>query len=287
MTGYGKAICELGTKTITVEVKSLNSKQNDIYVRLPNLFKERELDIRSLISAVTRRGKVECTITVEYHEGEQAARISKPVVKEYLSQLLTLKNELNIPGDEPLLQTILRLPESMNSGKDEISETEWEQVRKALNASLGQLDAFRLQEGLILEQDICSHVDRIIELLSKISSFEDLRLERIRSRLKNNLTDFFSDEPFDKNRFEQELVFYLEKLDISEEKVRLQSHCDYFKQVMKESEQMGKKLGFISQEIGREINTLGSKANDFEIQKIVVLMKDDLEKIKEQLMNIL
>ena len=287
MTGYGKAIVEVNNKTISIEVKSLNSKLNDIYVRYPNLYREKELDIRSVIAGITKRGKIECSINIEYHEGEQAAQINKSVVKEYLKQLLALQNEFDIPNTEPLLQTILRLPESLNNGKETLDEKEWEKVKDTLVLSLEQLEAFRIQEGVSLEKDILNHISEIEKLLGQISDFEKSRVERIRERIKNNLQEFLSEVLADKNRLEQELVYYIEKLDISEEKVRLQSHCDYFKQVMNEGDQVGKKLGFISQEIGREINTIGSKANDFDIQKIVVLMKDELEKIKEQLMNVL
>lgn len=287
MTGYGKSVCELPEKTITIEIKSLNGKQADVYLRLPNIYREKESEIRNIINNSLKRGKIECVITIESFNGEKLAFINKEVVKRYYAQLLEIQDDLKIQDREPLIQTILRLPESLKAEKEEMDEKEWEVLKSTLNSSIKQLENFRRQEGNILEADIVERIGNIEKLLFQLNGYEKTRTERIKSRLQNNLQEFFSQDVFDRNRFEQELIYYLEKLDITEEKVRLQNHCSYFKEVVTEDSHTGKKLGFICQEIGREINTIGSKANDFEIQKLVVLMKDELEKIKEQLMNVL
>ncbi len=286
MTGYGKAVCELPKKNITVEIKSLNSKQADIYLRLPILYREIESEIRNIIMNSAKRGKIECTITIDNLNGDPTATINQTAVKQYYYQLTEIRKELEIEQNEPLLQSILRLPESLKAEKEELDETESNALKSAISEALSKLDDFRIQEGKSLQSDIQERVKMIEALLGKILKFENARTEKIKERLKNNLNEFFSQDSYDKNRYEQELIYYLEKLDITEEKVRLKNHCDYFKEVAQD-EQAGKKLGFICQEIGREINTIGSKANDFDIQKIVVLMKDELEKIKEQLMNVL
>jgi len=287
MTGYGKSVCELPEKTITIEIKSLNGKQADVYLRLPNIYREKESEIRNIINNSLKRGKIECVITIESFNGEKLAFINKEVVKRYYAQLLEIQDDLKIQDREPLIQTILRLPESLKAEKEEMDEKEWEVLKSTLNSSIKQLENFRRQEGNILEADIVERIGNIEKLLFQLNGYEKTRTERIKSRLQNNLQEFFSQDVFDRNRFEQELIYYLEKLDITEEKVRLQNHCSYFKEVVTEDSHTGKKLGFICQEIGREINTIGSKANDFEIQKLVVLLKDELEKIKEQLMNVL
>ena len=287
MTGYGKAVCELKDKTVTIEIKSLNSKQADIYVRLPGIYREKETDIRNLIMSALKRGKIECIVSLECFAGEQLATINTDVVRQYYKQLLTVQDELEIQTNEPLLQTILRLPESLKTIKEELDEKEWEMVKAALISSLDQLDQFRSQEGEALESDIKARINSIEKLSDQLNTHEKARMEKIRERLKDNVSELLNPDMIDKNRFEQEVIYYLEKLDITEERVRLASHCSYFRQVLDEDDNTGKKLGFICQEIGREINTIGSKANDFEIQKKVVLMKDELEKIKEQLMNVL
>lgn len=287
MTGYGKAVCELPEKTISVELKSLNGKQVDVYLRLPNIYREKESEIRNIINISLKRGKIECIIIVESFDGEKLACINKEVVKRYYSQLLEIQDELKIQVREPIIQTILRLPESLKADKEELDEKEWESLKSTLNHAIEQLESFRQQEGNILEKDIVERIGSIEKLSSQLDGFENTRTEKIKERLKNNLHEFFNQDVIDKNRFEQELLYYLEKLDITEEKVRLRNHCNYFRQVVTEDHHSGKKLGFLCQEIGREINTIGSKANDFEIQKLVVLMKDELEKIKEQLMNVL
>ncbi len=287
MTGYGKAVCELPEKTITIEIKSLNGKQADVYLRLPNIYREKESEIRNIINVALKRGKIECVIGIESFDGEKIASINKEVVKRYYSQLTEIQEELKIEDREPLIPTILRLPESLKADKEELDKKEWEALKSALNKAIKQLENFRQQEGNILEKDIFERIVTIEKLSAQLDQFENSRTERIKERLKNNLLEFFDQDVFDRNRFEQELIYYLEKLDITEEKVRLRNHCSYFREVVTEDHHSGKKLGFICQEMGREINTIGSKANDFEIQKLVVLMKDELEKIKEQLMNVL
>lgn len=287
MTGYGKAVCELPKKNITVEIKSLNGKQADAYLRIPTHYREFESEIRNIIINSVKRGKIECTITIDNSEGEQAASINHAVVKNYYSQLQEIQKELKIKNEEALLQAIIRLPESLKTEKEEVDETEWKALKTTVFQALDQIENFRAREGKSLETDILERVSAIEKLLFHVGEFEYARTEKIKERLKNNLYEFFSPDSVDKNRFEQELIYYLEKLDITEEKVRLKNHCDYFRQVVKEDEQPGKKLGFLCQEIGREINTIGSKANDFDVQKIVILMKDELEKVKEQLMNVL
>ncbi len=287
MTGYGKSICEFDNKLVTIEIKSLNGKQSDVYTRLPNLYREKDLDIRAMITNIAKRGKIECILTVDFQEEGQAAIINKPVIKEYYAQITGIRKELDAPESETLLQSILRLPESLKTEKEELTETEWDIIKNTLSQALDQFDIYRIQEGKSLEKDILQHIGQIEKLLLNIEGFEKNRIIKIKKRIRSNLNEFFEKEIINKTRFEQELIYYLEKLDITEEKVRLQNHCNYFRKVVEENEQIGKKLNFISQELGREINTIGSKANDFDIQKLVVLMKDELEKIKEQLMNIL
>lgn len=287
MTGYGKASCEINNKTVTVEIKSLNSKQTDVYIKLPNIYKEKDLDIRNMLVNLLKRGKIECTVTVETQGAEQAALINKAVLKSYVEQLTELEKELNIKVNDQLLQIIFRLPETFKAAKEEADEQEWEKLKICISNAIALTENYRIHEGESLEKDISFRLRNIEGFLNNIFDFEKLRIEKIKERLRTSVNDFFGEETIDKNRFEQELIYYLEKLDITEEKVRLGNHCNYFREVINDEEQAGKKLGFISQELGREINTIGAKANDFEIQKLVVLMKDELEKIKEQMMNIL
>jgi uncharacterized protein (TIGR00255 family) len=287
MTGYGKTSCEFNNKTITVEIRSLNSKQTDVYLKLPNIYKEKDVDIRNLLVTSLKRGKIECTVTIDSNGAEQAAVINKEVVKAYFNQLTELRQELDTKVEEPLLQVIFRFPETIKTDKEGLDDAEWQQLKSCVQKAIEQAESYRAQEGGSLEKDISERLKTIEKHLESIVDFENVRIEKIKDRIKNSLTEFFSEEDMDKNRFEQELIYYLEKIDITEEKVRLKNHCNYFREVINDEDQAGKKLGFISQELGREINTIGSKANDFEIQKRVVLMKDELEKIKEQLMNIL
>lgn len=289
MTGFGKAEIMVNGKKIIAEVKSLNSKQLDISAfRLPMIYKEKELEIRNIIAQSIQRGKVDFFVTIEKETTDSSPIINKQVFQSYLKQITDISKELNMPmQNEPLVQTIIRLPEIFNSQPEEVTQDEWDALIKCINQALENLNAFRDQEGKITENDLVSKVKIISSLLDQVVPFEGERLETVRTRIHENLEKLGKEINIDKNRFEQELVFYAEKFDINEEKVRLANHCAYFIETIKEPEPAGRKLGFISQEMGREINTLGSKANHTEIQKIVVKMKDELEKIKEQLLNVL
>lgn len=287
MTGYGKAECLLPDKKLTIEIRSLNSKQMDSTVRLPTLYKEKELEIRQLITASLERGKVECTFYYEVSENAASGTINEEVVKSYYEQLYKIAGELGLPTSPELLTAVMRLPDTLRSEKAGIEDEEWLQVKDSLMQALDQVREFRDQEGLSLEKDMQQRVRSISEKLGLVSSYEPARMEQIRERIGNNLEEFLKKDSVDENRFEQELIYYIEKLDISEEKVRLANHCDYFLETMQDEGPVGKKLGFISQEMGREINTLGAKANQTEIQKLVVEMKDELERIKEQVLNVL
>ncbi len=289
MTGFGKAEVTVNGKKIVVEVKSLNSKQLDISaLKMPMIYKEKELEIRNKLSQSIVRGKVDFFVSVEKDASSSAPTINRDVFKSYLEQINSITSELNMPmQSEPLVQTILRLPDIFNAQADEISNEEWEALMQCVHMAIDNLNAFRDQEGKITEHDLVSKVNTIGELLQQVSPFEGERIETIKNRITENLEKIGNEVAVDKNRFEQELIYYMEKFDINEEKVRLTNHCKYFIDTLKDDEPAGRKLGFIAQEMGREINTLGSKANHAEIQKIVVRMKDELEKIKEQLLNVL
>ena len=287
MTGYGKAECPLPDKKLTIEVKSLNSKQLDTNTRLPALYREKELEIRQIIAGAVERGKVECSFFYEFTENGSTGTINEHTVKNYYEQLYKISGELGLETSLELLSTVMRLPDTIRNEKAELEEEEWGMVKKGLEDALQQLNAFRQQEGEALEQDMKERVRSISERLSRVEELEPDRIARIRERIGNNLSQFLEKEELDENRFEQELIYYLEKLDISEEKVRLANHCSYFMETLVSTGPVGKKLGFISQEMGREINTLGSKANHAEIQRLVVEMKDELERIKEQILNVL
>ncbi|MCX7986600.1 MAG: YicC family protein [Bacteroidales bacterium] len=287
MTGYGKAVVNLYNKTLSIEIRSVNSKQFDLYLRLPGLYKEKELDIRQILMQYIERGKVECTITIDSNNQVAGLKLNPTVIKDYYSQIQEIANELNIELTDRMLGTIIRLPEAMFAENQTISDDEWNAVVEGINEALKSFDEFRLQEGNTLANDLLKRVELIQGYLVEIEPFERDRVERIRARLKNGLLEVISGNNIDPNRFEQEIIYYLEKLDITEEKIRLQNHCSYFVETLKEPISNGKKLGFIVQEMGREINTIGSKANDAQIQRLVVMMKDELEKIKEQLSNIL
>ena len=287
MTGYGKAQCILPDKKLTIEIKSLNSKQMDTNTRIPSLYKGKELEIRQLISSELERGKVECSFYYELSEDAASGTINVPVVKSYYEQLYKISGELGLKTSLELLSTVMRMPDTIRTEKPELEETEWGGVKDALKQALGLVNEFRNQEGKSLDTDLRQRVEAISEKLIHIEKYEEVRIGQIRERIGNNLAAYLKKEDLDENRFEQELIFYIEKLDISEEKVRLSNHCKYFLETMEDQKPSGKKLGFISQEMGREINTLGSKANHAEIQKLVVEMKDELERIKEQILNVL
>ncbi len=285
MTGFGKADCVLPARKLTIEIKSLNSKQIDTNTRLPAIYKEKDIEIRQLLSRHLERGKVECNFHYEVIEGA-AATINTMVIKDYLRQMKEVTAEHRIEPTD-LLSAVMRLPDTVTSDRAELVEEEWKLVKGALMSAISEVDQFRIQEGAALEKDLSECIGNISRKLIEIEPFESDRIEKLKQRFMINLEELRLSEDIDQNRFEQELLYYLEKLDINEEKVRLKNHLDYFIEILEKGSPNGKKLGFISQEIGREINTLGSKANHSEIQRIVVEMKDELEKIKEQLLNVL
>lgn len=287
MTGYGKAESLLPDKKLTIELRALNSKQLDTNTRLPSLYKEKELEIRKLIANTLERGKVECSFHYELSEESSSGTINKSVVKDYYEQLSQISGELGITANQELLSIVMRMPDTIRNSKSELEDEEWSSVKESLKQALRQVNDFRHQEGESLDKDLRERVAAISAKLSDIEEMEGERIARIKDRIGNNLSEFLGKEEIDENRFEQELIFYMEKLDVSEEKVRLANHCSYFLETMDNEGSVGKKLGFISQEMGREINTLGSKANHAEIQRLVVVMKDELERIKEQILNIL
>lgn len=286
MTGYGKAECEINDKKISIEVKSLNSKQLDISTRIPSVYKEKDIEIRREIGDVLKRGKIDFSIYFESMGLKSNAKVNEAIVSDYFNQISSISQKLNLPVNESVMQIIMRLPDTVKVEHEGLDENEWKLVIETIREALAKLVAFREQEGLALEKDVSSHIVKILDLLTQVPPYEKERIDRIRERILDNLKDLQINGSVDHDRFEQELIFYIEKLDVNEEKVRLKNHCDYFLQTAKE-DASGRKLSFIAQEIGREINTLGSKANHSEIQKIVVQMKDELEKIKEQVLNIL
>ncbi len=287
MTGYGKAICELPQKKVIVEVRSLNSKQLDLNVRVPNLYREKELEIRSTINSTILRGKVDVTLNVDSEMSDKQAHVNAPVIEHYYNQLKPLADKFNQTGNTDFLRIILPLPDAVKVEQADLNEDEWKHISKAIDEAIEKLIEFRTQEGAVLEDDIKKRITLIGDLLKEVEPFEKDRIEKLKARIKENLEELIDKSKIDENRLEQEFIFYIEKLDVTEEKVRLKNHLDYFIETIDTESQPGKKLGFISQEIGREINTLGSKANDASIQRIVIQMKDELEKIKEQLLNVL
>lgn len=287
MTGFGQAVCELPKKKIYIEIKSLNSKQLDINTRLPVLYRKKELEIRNLIGKHLIRGKIDLSLYTEAMEEENVPVINQSVVANYYNQLKQITSQLKIGNTEPLLPIILKLPDTLSTEKKEVDDEEWVDVRREFIHAVENVNKFRLQEGESLAAHMNKEIEMILLFLEEIEKIEKKRVRKIEDRIRDNLTSKLGPEEFDLNRFEQELIYYLEKLDFSEEKVRLKNHCKYFTETTGKDEPVGKKLGFIAQEIGREINTLGSKANDTEIQKLVVQMKDALEKIKEQVLNVL
>ena len=286
MTGFGKGEAALQNKKITVEIRSLNSKQLDLGLRLPAGYRQSEYEIRNIIARTIQRGKVDVFVTVESQAVETPARINKEVFREYLHQMTDTLAFAGIDADyDAIVPVIMRLPEVVSTETESISDEEHAALIAATEAAAARLDAFRMQEGAILIADLLGRVDRIESYKEEVVPFEKARTETIKARILDNLEKLQAD--VDRNRLEQEMIFYLEKLDITEEKVRLANHCRYFREVAAGEEGAGRKLGFIAQEMGREINTMGSKANESNIQILVVKMKDELEKIKEQVLNIL
>ncbi|KPL15247.1 MAG: hypothetical protein AMS23_05035 [Bacteroides sp. SM1_62] len=287
MTGYGRAECDLRNMVFAVEIKSLNSKQLDFSVKIPVFLKEKEMEIRSWLGGELQRGKIELGIYQEIKEGAAGWSINRPVVEDYIRQLKEITG-LNDPVDpQQLIEVAMRLPDTMVSEKDKLQEDDWIRLRASMQAALDELNAFREQEGKALEKDIRQRINNILQLLSQVAPFEEDRLVAVRNRILSALEELGQNHSTDPGRVEQEMIFYLEKMDITEEKVRLDNHCRFFLETLDAASPAGKKLGFIAQEIGREINTLGSKASDANIQRLVVEMKDELEKIKEQLLNVL
>jgi uncharacterized protein (TIGR00255 family) len=287
MTGYGKAIANIGNKKFTVEMRSLNSKQLDLSVRMPGVYREKELQVRNELSKLTDRGKIEFSIYCEIQGEDSSNTINKNIAIGYFNQIKELAAELQINLNDEVIHTVLRMPDVMKTERQELDETEWKEVWNIAKEAIAKFDNFRQTEGSTLQKEVSDRINVILDLLTQVEPFELSRMETVRERISKSLADFAGNENVDKNRFEQELIYYMEKLDISEEKLRLKTHCDYFNETMDKEINQGRKLGFITQEIGREINTLGSKSNQADMQKIVVRMKDELEKIKEQVLNVL
>ncbi|MEO1031271.1 MAG: YicC/YloC family endoribonuclease [Bacteroidota bacterium] len=281
MTGYGKSVLQLPTKKISIELKSLNSKNLDVNARMPSMYRAKELDIRKGIAKYLVRGKVDFSLYVEITGEDTTSKINKTVVKEYIKQLKEV-----VDGDTTeLLKMAVRLPDAVTTERDDIDEEEWTIIAKGIDETISKIVAYRKDEGQILKQDFIERVANIRQLLEEVIVMDPERIAGVRARLEKGIAEI--KEKVDDNRFEQELVYYIEKFDITEEKVRLDNHLDYFIKALNSEDSNGKKLGFISQEIGREINTIGSKSNYAPMQKLVVQMKDELEKIKEQLLNVL
>lgn len=286
MTGFGKATCEVGTKKLTIEIKSLNSKQLDLFSRLPNIYKEKELELRNYVAQKLERGKVEFSISMDSINGAQPNQINKTLVKSYYEEIKSLSQELGVEPPADWMRILLKMPDVMKMEAAELEETDWKIIRMAFEEAVDDLIEFRQKEGESLKKVFLQKIENIRNLLVQVEPYEKERVEKIKTRILENLSSLKQVE-IDKNRFEQEMIYYIEKLDVNEEKNRLRQHLDYFVETMNAEGASGKKLGFIAQEIGREINTLGSKSNHPEMQKIVVMMKDELEQIKEQVLNVL
>tara|TARA_B110000211_G_C14028235_1_gene530856 strand:+ start:561 stop:1427 length:867 start_codon:yes stop_codon:yes gene_type:complete len=284
MTGFGKAQINIPGKSISIEIKSLNSKQQDLSVRMPGVYKSKEMQLRNRIIKSLSRGKIEFSMYVESTANSANSKVNLDLVKVYHEQLKSVLGTDELTPE--VLSTIMRFPDVMHSTKEEISEDEWSKILVGVDEALVNINQFRSDEGASLEKDMIERVASIEQGLEDVIKCDVTRIQNIKDRLHNAISEI-EENLVDKNRFEQELIYYLEKLDINEEKVRLKQHCVYFRETIQNEGSMGKKLGFISQEMGREINTTGSKANDAAIQKFVVVMKDDLEKIKEQVLNVL
>ncbi len=281
MTGYGKSVVQLSSKKITVEIKSLNSKNLDLHARVPSSYREKELEMRKTISKSLIRGKVDFNLYVEITAEETSSKLNEPVVKQYMKQLSNV-----VEGEDvELLKMAIRMPDALKTERKEIEETEFNDIHKALNEALIAINKYRSDEGQVLEEDFKLRSNTISELLEQVILIDSDRIDIVKERLRKAVSDL--NESVDENRFEQELIYYLEKYDITEEKVRLKNHLNYFNEALESSDSNGKKIGFICQEIGREINTIGSKSNHAPMQQLVVQMKDELEKIKEQALNVL
>ena len=286
MTGYGVAESLYNTKKINVEIRTLNSKQLDVAMKIPNELRFAELDFRNKVGAALQRGKIDVVITITDTVLDQANQINEEVVASYYRQIQAISEKLGMAPSQDMTSLVFRMPGIFNTSEQSYDEAFVAKIGETLEQALELVDRFRIQEGQTLKKDLLHRVELILGLLDQVEPYEKGRHETIKQRLTKNLSELTTSGQYDENRFEAELIYYLEKLDITEEKVRLRQHCNYFNECCDE-DQAGKKLGFISQEMGREINTLGSKANEVNIQKLVVKMKDELEKIKEQVLNIL
>ncbi len=282
MTGFGKATLQLPTKKITVEIKSLNSKGLDLNTRMPSVFREMELGLRNQISQRLERGKIDFSLYVEVTGEETSSKINVPIVKGYINQM---KAVIPNADETELMKMAVRMPDALKTERDEIDENEWQQIQTVIDEALAHIVQFRKDEGVSLEKEFLHRIANILTLMNNAVAYDAERVETVKTRLRTALSEL--KENVDENRFEQELIFYLEKYDITEEKVRLENHLNYFIETLAGTEANGRKLGFITQEMGREINTMGSKSNHAEMQKLVVMMKDELEKIKEQVLNVL
>jgi len=282
MTGFGKASLQLPTKKITVEIKSLNSKGLDLNTRMPSVFREMELGLRNQLSQKLERGKIDFSLYVEVTGEETSSKINVPIVKGYISQM---KAVIPNADETELMKMAVRMPDALKTERDEIDENEWKKIQIVIDEAIENITQFRKDEGVALEKEFLHRIANIMTLMNNAVSYDSERVETVKTRLRAALAEL--KENVDENRFEQELIFYLEKYDITEEKVRLENHLNYFIETLAGTEANGRKLGFITQEMGREINTMGSKSNHSEMQKLVVMMKDELEKIKEQVLNVL
>ncbi|POR24625.1 YicC family protein [Flavobacterium columnare] len=282
MTGFGKASIQMPTKKITVEIKSLNSKGLDLNVRMPSIYREMELGLRNQISQNLERGKVDFSLYLEVTGEETTSKINAPIVKAYIAQMKEILPEAD---STELMKMAVRMPDALKTEREEIDETEWTEIQKTINEALVAINQFRKDEGEALENEFITRITNIRQLMQDAVAYDSERITTVKTRLRTALEEL--EATVDENRFEQELIFYLEKYDITEEKVRLSNHLDYFLATLNGTEANGRKLGFITQEMGREINTMGSKSNHSEMQKLVVMMKDELEKIKEQVLNVL
>ncbi len=287
MTGFGHSKTEINGKIIRVEIKSLNARTTEIRCKLPNSYRDREMDLRKRVIDKLQRGKLDLTITLDGFSDEENAFINADAFRKYYRELNALRRELNITEGD-ILQSILRVPNVIGQNEELADDEEWSIVEKTVDEALVSINKFRIDEGLVLKQDLVERIKQIENHLKSIEPYEAVRLDRIKDKLKKNMEEFALKQNVDQNRYEQEILYYIEKLDINEEKVRLSQHCVYFiEELDHKDDQKGRKLSFIAQEIGREINTIGAKAQDSDIQQFVVMMKDELEKLKEQLANIL
>lgn len=287
MTGFGRTEKTVGDKTFLIDIKSLNGKQFELQLKLPAFLKPFEFDIRRILSSKLGRGSVDCTISLKETGNTKPVSINTELAKAYYKPLASLSEELNLDPSH-ILSTLVKLPEVITPTGETLTDEEWEEFEKMVGAAIEDLNIHRLDEGRVLEKDLLQRIDNILNLQQEVLKLEPLRQQTIRDGIVKLMEEYVGKENYDKNRLEQELIYYIEKIDISEEVVRLKNHCDYFRSVLNEAEESkGKKLSFILQEIGREINTTGSKAYDASIQKCVVMMKDELEKAKEQILNVL